>query len=86
MTIYIFDLYEKEFTGEYDPKTNKEKAKRGKLIPDGINVCAPAIWFPKTNNYEESATTYYVSKDYLRREEAQNEADIIEFGEDTTNE
>lgn len=86
MSIYVSDLYEKEFTGEYDPKTNKEKAKRGKLIPDGINVCAPAIWFPKTNNYEESATTYYVSNDYLRREAKQEEDDIIEFGEGTTNE
>ena len=56
------------------------------MIPDGINVCAPAIWFPKTNNYEESATTYYVSNDYLRREAKQEEDDIIEFGEGTTNE
>lgn len=82
MAIYVIDLFEKQLTDEFDPKTNKRKAVRGKLIKDGQSICAPAIWFSKTKDYEKSATVYYVSKDYLDREKKQEEADLIEFGGD----
>lgn len=66
MVIYIVDLYEKELTNEFDPKTSKQKAVRGKLIDDGVSTCAPAIWFSKTVDFEESATVYYANKDFLK--------------------
>lgn len=84
MAIYVVDLYEKILTKEFDPKTNKQKTIRGKLIEDGRSMCAPAIWFSKTKDYESSATTYYVSKDYLEREkmeEADDEDEEMVGGE-----
>lgn len=80
MAIYVVDLYQKILTGEYDKKTNKEKAKRGSIISDGISVCAPAIWFPNTEHYDQSAVMFYVSKDYLDRERREEENAKIEFG------
>lgn len=80
MSIYIIDLFEKIFTNEFDPKTNKRKAIRGGIITDGQSVTAPAIWFSKTKDYEKSATIYYVSPDYLDKEKLQDEVDMIEFG------
>lgn len=80
MSIYVVDLFEKELTGKYDQKTNKEMTKRGRIVPDGISVSAPAIWFPNAKDYEKSATYYYVSKDYLDREKKQEENNKNEFG------
>lgn len=58
MAIYVVDLFEKKLLNEFDPKTNKQKAIRGDEVKDGKSVCAPAIWFPKTKDYEKSATLY----------------------------
>lgn len=80
MALYIADLYEKVLTNEFDPKTNKQKTVRGKLIEDGTSMCAPAIWFSKTEDYESSATTYYVSKDYLERESLDDSDDDEDLG------
>lgn len=68
LSIYIFDLFERESTNEFDSKTNKLKTKRGKKIENGQSVCGIGVWFSKATNYENSATEYYVSKDYLDRE------------------
>ena len=81
MSIYVMDLFEK-IEDHYDPNTNKMVTKRGPIINDGINVCAPAIWFSKTKDYEASATIYYVNEDYLSKEQKQNESDLLEFGEE----
>lgn len=75
MALYVVDLYEKILTNDFDPKTNKQKTIRGKLIEDGVSMCAPAIWFSKTKDYESSATIYYVSKDYLERESVEDDDD-----------
>ena len=80
MSIYVVDLYEKQLLDEYDPKTNKRKAVRGKKIEDAISTCAPAIWFSKTKDFEKSATMYYASKDYLDREKEDEEYDSLDFG------
>ncbi len=80
MSIYVVDLYEKNLLAEYNPKTNKQKAVRGAEVKDGKSACAPAIWFPKTKDYEKSATLYYVSKDYLDKEKKDNEDEEIENG------
>lgn len=80
MSIYITDLFEKILLKEFDSKTNKMKTERGKLILDGQSVCAPAIWFPSTKNYEQSAISYYVTKDYLEREKIEEVEDYFEFG------
>lgn len=74
MSIYSIDLFEKQLLDEYD-ENGKQKATRGKAVEDGCSVCAPAIWFPKTKDYEKSATTFYVSKDYLKREMEEEEID-----------
>lgn len=66
LAIYVVDLYEKVLLDEYDPKTNKQKATKGKIITDGISTCGPAIWFSKAENEAEAATEYYVNKDYIR--------------------
>lgn len=66
LAIYVVDLYEKDLLGEFDSKTNKQKATKGKIITDGISTCGPAIWFPKAENEAEAATEYYVNKDYIR--------------------
>lgn len=66
MSIYVVDLYETIVTDEYDEKKSKLKAIQGDKIKDGQNVCAPAIWFSKTKDYESSGTVYYVSKDYMK--------------------
>lgn len=83
MALYVADLYEKVLTNEFDPKTNKQKTIRGKLIEDGTSMCAPAIWFSKTEDYESSATTYYVSKDYLERESLDDSDDDEDLGGET---
>ena len=83
MALYVVDLYEKVLTNEFDPKTNKQKTVRGKLIEDGTSMCAPAIWFSKTEDYESSATTYYVSKDYLERESLDDFEEDEELGGET---
>ena len=80
MSIYVVDLYEKKLLNEFDPKTNKQKAIRGDIVKDGQSVCAPAIWFSKTKDYENSATLYFVSKDYLDKEKKEIEEDLIENG------
>ena len=82
MAIYIVDLYEKKLLDEFDQKTNKQKAVRGDMIIDGQSVCAPAIWFSKTKDYEKSATLYYVSKDYLDKEMKELEEELIENGDE----
>lgn len=82
MAIYVVDLFEKKLLNEYDIVTNKQKAIRGDEIKDGKSVCAPAIWFPKTKDYEKSATLYYVSKDYLDKEKKEAEEETIENGGD----
>lgn len=82
MAIYIVDLYEKKLLDEFDQKTNKQKAVRGDMIIDGQSVCAPAIWFSKTKDYEKSATLYYVSKDYLDKEKKELEEELIENGDE----
>ncbi len=83
MAIYIVDLYEKILTDEFNPKTNKYKTKNSDLpIPNGISVSGPAIWFSETKDFEESATEYYVTKDYQKIEEEQRKNDLIEFGDD----
>lgn len=79
MSIYVVDLYEKKLLNEFDPKTNKQKAMRGDAVNDGQSICAPAIWFPKTKDYEKSATLYYVNKDYLDRENMEIEDELIEM-------
>ena len=83
MAIYVVDLFEKKLLNEYDSKTNKQKAIRGDEVKDGKSVCAPAIWFPKTKDYEKSATLYYVSKDYLDKEKKEDEEEEIENGGDS---
>ena len=83
LALYVADLYEKVLTNEFDPKTNKQKTVRGKLIEDGTSMCAPAIWFSKTEDYESSATTYYVSKDYLERESLDDSEDDEDLGGET---
>lgn len=83
MALYVADLYEKVLTNEFDPKTNKQKTVRGKLIGDGTSMCAPAIWFSKTEDYESSATTYYVSKDYLEREGLDDSEEDEDLGGET---
>lgn len=83
LALYVADLYEKVLTNEFDPKTNKQKTVRGKLIEDGTSMCAPAIWFSKTEDYECSATTYYVSKDYLERESLDDSEDDEDLGGET---
>lgn len=76
LSIYIFDLFERELTGEIDPETKKEKTKRAaNPVSDALNVCAPAIWFPKTEDYESSAVAYYVTKDYLANNEQEDDED-----------
>ena len=76
LSIYIFDLFERELTGEIDSKTKKEKTKRASSpVPDALNVCAPAIWFPKTKDYESSAVAYYVTKDYLANNDQEEDED-----------
>ena len=83
MAIYVVDLYEKILTNEFNHKTNKYKTKNSEFpIPNGISVSGPAIWFSDTKDFEESATEYYVTKDYLRIEEEQRKNDLIEFGDD----
>lgn len=66
LAIYVVDLYEKVLLDEFDPKTNKQKATKGKIISNGISTCGPAIWFPKAENEAEAAIEYYVNKDYIR--------------------
>lgn len=83
LALYVADLYEKVLTNEFDPKTNKQKTVRGKLIKDGTSMCAPAIWFSKTEDYESSATTYYVSKNYLERESLDDSEDDEDLGGET---
>lgn len=80
MAIYVVDLFEKKLLNEFDSKTNKQKAIRGDEVKDGKSACAPAIWFPKTKDYEKSATLYYVSKDYLDKEKKDDDEDSIEIG------
>lgn len=79
MAIYVVDLFEKKLINEFDLKTNKQKAIRGDEVKDGKSVCAPAIWFPKTKDYEKSATLYYVSKDYLDKEKKDDDEDSLEI-------
>jgi len=76
MSIYVVDLYEKVLD-EFDVENNEQKYKRGDLIPEGVDMVAPAIWFPNTLDYEASATTYYTNLDYQKK---QDELDEIEFG------
>lgn len=83
LALYVADLYEKVLTNEFDPKSNKQKTVRGKLIKDGTSMCAPAIWFSKTEDYESSATTYYVSKNYLERESLDDSEDDEDLGGET---
>ena len=83
ISIYCVDLFEKIATEEFDSKTNKFKAKRGNPIEDGQNLTGPAIWFPHTKSYEESAVLYYVTKDFINLEKQQAQEDAIEFGEES---
>ena len=65
-----------EEDGEIDPKTKKEKTKRKEVpVEDGLNVCGPALWFPKTKDYENSAVAYYVTKDYLTKNDSEDDDD-----------
>lgn len=82
LSIYVVDLFEKILTSEFNPKTNKRKAIKGKIIQDGKSMCAPAIWFPKARDYEKSATIYYVSKDYLENERKNNDYNDEDIGGD----
>lgn len=76
LSIYVFDLHERIATGEINEKTHKEKTiKKPTPIEDGMNVVGPAIWFPKTKDYESSAVAYYVTKDYLTKPEETSEDD-----------
>lgn len=76
LSIYLFDLHERELTGEMDPKTKKEKTRRKEVpVEDGLNVCGPALWFPKTKDYENSAVAYYVTKDYLAKNDSEDDDD-----------
>lgn len=76
LSIYVFDLHERIATGEINEKTHKEKTiKKPTPIEDGLNVVGPAIWFPKTKDYESSAVAYYVTKDYLTKPEESTEDD-----------
>lgn len=78
MSIYIEDLYEKQFKGYKDVGDGKKKEifERGSLILDGINLAAPAIWFPKTKDIDKSAVLFYVNKDYL------GYMDAVDYGDD----
>ncbi len=82
LSIYVVDLFEKILTDEFNPKTNKRKAIKGKIIQDGQSMCAPAIWFPKAKDYEKSATIYYANKDYLENEGKNNDYDDEDIGGD----
>lgn len=83
LSINIVDLYEKIIAEpeQYDNRNNKLLTKRGKLISNAINASGPVIWFPHTSNYENSAVSYYVTKDYIAAEKKQYEDDIKEFEE-----
>lgn len=43
------------------------------------NISAPAIWFPKTKDYENSATNFYINPDY---EEAHKLDNIVDDEEE----
>lgn len=86
ISINVVDLYEKELTDEYNSEKMKFKAKRGRLINDAINTSGPTIWFPHATNYEDSAISYYVTKDYLAAEQKLIETESKEFEEEETNE
>ena len=75
MSIYIFDLHERVPTGEFDEKKNKIITKRKEEpVPDGLNACGPAIWFPKTKDFESSAVAYYVTKDYMEKNKVEEDS------------
>lgn len=86
IAINVVDLYEKELTDEYNSEKMKFKAKRGRLIDDAVNTSGPTIWFPHATNYEDSAISYYVTKDYLAAEQKLIETESKEFEEEETNE
>lgn len=71
LALYIFDLYEREFDCYKDGKMKTKRSEQP--VSDGLNVCSPAIWFSKTEDYESSAVGYYVNKDYL---DNNNEEDL----------
>lgn len=65
MVIYVVDIYKPEKIG-FDFNTNKDIGRKGDLVEEGQNASAPAIWFPKTKDFEKSATNFYVNHDYKR--------------------
>lgn len=77
LVLYVFDLYTLK-KDHFDEQKGKWVGKRGDLIVDAQNVSAPAIWFPKTNDLENSATDFYINPDY----EASHKEDSIEDGEE----
>lgn len=65
MSIYCTDIRAKEENPYYKGKGSK-KYKMGKYLSGGKNVISIAIWFPKTNKYEDSTVEYYVNEIYNR--------------------
>lgn len=74
LVIYIIDLYEL-IKDHFDVAKNKWIGKRGNLIEDAQNISAPAIWFPKTKDYENSATNFYINPDYEESHKLDNIVD-----------
>lgn len=66
LAIYSMDVHKKIFKNEYmlpNGKTKKVYAK-GDILSGGSGVIGLCIWFPESDNYENSAIEYYLNPVY----------------------
>lgn len=68
LAIYVMDIHKKIYSNTKILDTGKARKiyAKGDMLAGGEGVIGLCVWFPKTENYEQSAIEYYFNPVYLK--------------------